>query len=271
MKWTNKKLNLLEGFSMDYQQQPLMIGASGGSGTRVVARIVRHAGFFMGTNLNKAEDSLEFDDFFASWINPCLSEPETPLTTAQKERMVEEFRTCIGKHRATIPDRTMRWGWKNPRSILLLPFIHSQYPGMKFIHVVRDGRDMAYSSHQKQLKKHGKKVFLTKEQKRLSTPLKSIMVWSRVNLTAASYGETGMRRNYLRLRFEDLCTAPAETIKRIYDFLETPEMDLTAIVTAVSPPESIGRWRNQNPEEVSELLRLGRPALERFGYWNGEI
>src|SRR5436309_3513058 len=143
---------------MNYQSQPVIIGATGGSGTRVVARIVRHSGFFMGTNLNNAEDALEFLAFHDRWINVYLSEKEMPLTVVQKELMVEEFHVCIRKHRAFIPDESQKWGWKAPRSIYFLPFFHAQYPQMKFIHVVRDGRDMAYSKNQIQLKKHGKEI-----------------------------------------------------------------------------------------------------------------
>jgi hypothetical protein len=133
-----------------------VIGATGGSGTRVVVRIVRHAGFFMGTNLNVAQDALDFKDFHDRWINLYLSEKRTQMPRAQKELMVKEFQVCVKKHRNSIPDENMKWGWKAPRSILLLPFIHSQYQQMKFIHVIRDGRDIAYSKNKNQLKKHGK-------------------------------------------------------------------------------------------------------------------
>ena len=44
---------------------PNVIGATGGSGTRVVARLVRQAGMFIGTNLNKADDPVAIGDFWA--------------------------------------------------------------------------------------------------------------------------------------------------------------------------------------------------------------
>jgi hypothetical protein len=48
---------------------PLVIGATGGSGTRVVAAIVRRAGYFIGTNLNNSLDSMEFPTMYDRWIN----------------------------------------------------------------------------------------------------------------------------------------------------------------------------------------------------------
>ena len=42
---------------------PNTIGATGGSGTRVVARIVREGGMFTGTDLNAYEDALPFGEY----------------------------------------------------------------------------------------------------------------------------------------------------------------------------------------------------------------
>ena len=47
---------------------PLIIGATGGSGTRVVARIVQRAGYDLGTYLNEANDALALRPFHDRWI-----------------------------------------------------------------------------------------------------------------------------------------------------------------------------------------------------------
>src|SRR5436853_7210959 len=52
---------------------PLVIGATGGSGTRVVARIAKHAGYNFGTKLNESEDALEFYSFHDAWVNSFVS------------------------------------------------------------------------------------------------------------------------------------------------------------------------------------------------------
>jgi hypothetical protein len=49
---------------------PSIMGATGGSGTRVVARIARRTGLFIGANLNPAEDALEIAAYYDRWINP---------------------------------------------------------------------------------------------------------------------------------------------------------------------------------------------------------
>ena len=91
--------------------------------------------------------------------------------------------------RALEPGRP--WGWKEPRSIYLLPFLHRHLPSLRFLHVVRDGRDMALSANQNQLRKHGDAAAIPAD---LSPPERSIALWSWVNLTAARYGEEHLRR-----------------------------------------------------------------------------
>jgi hypothetical protein len=191
---------------------PLIIGATGGSGTRVVARLTRHAGYDLGRNLNDAD------------------------------------------------------GWKAPRSIYLLPFLYAQYPGLKFIHVLRDGRDMAFSKNQNQLRKHGPQVLNWRERWFNAEPVRSILLWARVNIGAAEFGETRLTKAYLAVRFEDLCAEPIETTARIIRFLGD-DLDVASIARAeIAPPRSTGRWRRQPPAVVSKLEQAAQTALRKFGY-----
>lgn len=43
---------------------PIVIGGSGGSGTRIVAEILKHLGFYLGSDLNSANDNLWFTLLF---------------------------------------------------------------------------------------------------------------------------------------------------------------------------------------------------------------
>ena len=252
-----------------FTSAPLIIGATGGSGTRVVARLVRHAGYSLGAHLNDAEDALEFGPFHDRWINLFLAaehrQVKLPMTEA--ERMIEDFRAVLARHLpAPTEDQVARWGWKAPRSIYLLAFFHAQFPGSKFIHVLRDGRDMAFSKNQNQLRKHGRAVLRWRERWFHSEPVRSVLLWSHVNLGAAEFGETRLAENYLAVRFEDLCSSPVETTARIMRFLQA-DLDAKAIAHAeISPPSSIGRWQKQPAALVSRLERAAAVALRRFGY-----
>src|SRR5262249_10318320 len=121
-------------------------------------------------------------------------------------------------------------------------------------------------SNQNQLRKHGH-VLLRGGHVDASEPVRSIALWSALNLATAEYGETLLRERYLRIRFEDLCHTPAATIVRVLDFFGLTADVGEIAAREVQAPESLGRWRSQDSESLlRELHHIGGPALERFGY-----
>ncbi|MGH3072196.1 MAG: sulfotransferase [Gaiellaceae bacterium] len=241
-----------------------MIGATGGSGTRVVARIVRAAGMYIGNDLNRYEDALPFAAFSDRWINEYLASGASPAPDSRTQ-MRDELQGLVDEHLSHRPEDAITWGWKEPRSIYLLPFLNEEIPGLRFLHFVRDGRDMAFSENQQQLKKHGAAV-LGGELRWRRRPYRSVALWARVNGTAADYGERELGSRYLRVRFEDLCTRPGVTARQILDFFGL-DGDAEAIAAAeVRPPSTLARWRTKGARTVGNLERLGEPALSRFSY-----
>jgi hypothetical protein len=240
---------------------PWVIGATGGSGTRVVARIVRECGVFMGENLNPAGDSLELSKFVDKWV-PMYSgrSGDTP----NRATMERDFEQAIGEHLAPFLDRSRPWGWKSPPSMYLVPFLHQQFPRLRFLHLVRDGRDMAFSVNQNQLRKYGPAI-LSEEENRWSLPVRSVALWSRANLQAAVYGEKTLKDCYRRIRFEDLCYEPVATVARILEFFEL-DGNVSALAELPSAPVSIGRWRDQDSDLLESVQEVGHEALRAFGY-----
>lgn len=260
------------------RSDPLIIGATGGSGTRVVARLAQRAGYFLGNYVNEAADALAFKPFHDRWINRFIaaqgpfggvrdrSTKDIALAQEQIRAMTADFHRAIQGHIESSAKEERLWGWKAPRSIYLLPFLHAQYPGFKFIHLLRDGRDMAFSKNQNQLRKHGREVLNRRERWFRPEPVRSILLWSRVNLWTAEFGESNLGENYLRLRFEDLCDQPVDTASRIMQFLGA-ELDVESVAQAeIAPPSSIGRWRTQPQALISRLEQVADVALEKFGY-----
>jgi hypothetical protein len=245
---------------------PLVIGATGGSGTRVVARIARRAGYELGTNLNSAEDAMEFVPFHNRWINRVIAADERPFSVKETEQMTSDFREALGRHLPRHGEPGQLWGWKAPRSIYFLTFFHRLFPELKFIHVLRDGRDMAFSKNQNQLRQHGRAILGWTERLLAPRAVRSILLWERINLRAAEYGAGTLQGNYLAVRFEDLCNTPRETVQRILAFLGAP-LDAEEIAAAeVKPPTSLGRWSAEPPRLVQRLERSAARSLAQFGY-----
>jgi hypothetical protein len=243
---------------------PCVIGATGGSGTRVVARIVRAAGMYIGVDLNPYEDALPYAGISDRWIDEYVLSGRNPSGESRR-RMVAELEGFLDDHLSHRPEDATAWGWKEPRSIYLLKFLNEQMPRLRFLHFVRDGRDIAFSKNQWQLKKHGSAA-LGGDLRWQRRPYRSIALWSHVNGEAADYGERELGSRYLRVRFEDLCTSPAETARTILDFFGL-EGDGEAIAAAeVRPPSTLARWKSKREATVRTLERFGEPGLSRFGY-----
>jgi hypothetical protein len=246
---------------------PVVIGGTGGSGTRVVARIVRHAGFFIGRNLNDYEDAMEFVETNDRWINRYSLRDIAPLSQEEESWFLRDYTASVKRHRSPMPADHLAWGWKEPRSIYVLTYLHQHWPELKFIHVIRDGRDMACSSNQNQLRKHGAAV-LRHELQGLAPAVGSASLWARINVNAGSYGETQMDSRYLRVKYESLCEAPESSISEILRFLGAEDARPTEQMLAeVSPPATIGRWRVlADSTTLASIRSVAGDALERFGY-----
>lgn len=144
----------------------------------------------------------------------------------------------------------------------LLPFLLDRLPALRFLHVVRDGRDMALSANQNQLLKHANAAGVAPG---LEDPVRSIALWRWINLETAAFGLTRLGRRYHRIRFEDLCSHPTETASEILDFFELDGDPERASALVVSPP-TLGRWRDADPALVAALEHNAGDGLRAFGY-----
>lgn len=240
---------------------PNVIGATGGSGTRALAKVLRTSGMYTGADLNAYEDATAFGAFSDRWINRFVAAggSEPALAAA----MGDDLDEVLAGHLAEMPPSARSWGWKEPRSIYLVPFFDGAMPSLRFLHFIRDGRDMAFSENQQQLRKHGRAVIGNVDPFRRWA--RSIRLWARVNTEAADYCERELGDRYLRVRFEDLCAEPRRTIEHVFAFFGI-DADAAEASSVVRPPSTLGRWQTKRPSTIERLNELAGPALERFGY-----
>jgi hypothetical protein len=257
--------------------QPVVIFGTGGSGTRILQVLTDQSGYFLGTNLNRAGDALDIGHFMRRWLDRYLGKTDwigKMVSGSDSDpfgyplAMAEDFAATLEDHREALDDPEARWGWKAPRTILIFPFVHELFGGMRAIHLVRDGRDMAYSRNQQQMRRHAPQL-LDRSQNEQPEPLRSIAFWARVNLAAARYGETRLGGNYLRMRYEDVCRDPGSAVVQLLDFIDSPApresmRDLAS--EKIRPSTSIGRWREHDRDEIDALEGVGGDALRKFDY-----
>ncbi len=220
---------------------PIVVGGTGGSGTRLVVRLLREMGVQMGAYVNASEDALAFVRLYDRYVNPYRAAG----TVNVRQFRMDMYRAL---HRHTREINTgAAWGWKNPRSIYLLPLLDRLIPGLRFIHVIRHGLDISMSENQNQLIKHGR-AMLGESCTELPRPLASALLWKGVNETAADYGRK-MAGRYFLLRYEDLCAWP------------TPTMQSVAAVLVWKFPQAAGKSRCGLVCRVGQALR--RSSLRR--------
>lgn len=109
------------------------------------------------------------------------------------------------------------WGFKAPVSMTLVPFFEQAWGQAKFLHVVRDGRDIAFSGNQTPIEKFYKHTFApgTREGDLKEPELKAIKMW---NVWNAGLYQWAAKRNtaghvkvdYLLLHVEDLIDPAAK-------------------------------------------------------------
>ena len=227
------------------------------------------AGLYMGNVLNRASDARAFIAFTTRWIAPFLLREHLPLSQAQRHDMQEEFKECLRQHVAENTEGR-RWGWKQPRSLLLLPFLDACFPRMRFVHVIRDGRDIAYAQNQNQPQMFGWALLGPRKSQELSPACLAMAFWNQANMLTATYGEQVMKERYYRIRFEDLCTSPEETLQHFFRFLGEEQDSLESYLPLVRPPQTIGRWQDRPAAEIAELVSYGLPGLVSFGYLEAE-
>jgi hypothetical protein len=232
------------------------------------------AGVYLGPERNRASDSLALKPFLVKWSQPYIADSgwveATERDPAQvpdpPKEILDDLRAAIDHQREGIPSRDSLWGWKNPRTTNLLPVLYAVAPDAPTAHLVRDGRDMAYSKNQNQLEDC--RAIIPDEYRDAPVPVQSIALWSRVNLAALNFMRARKGDRHLVVRYEELCADPATHSERLLRHLGIPFDDavLEKANGLVKLSSSSGRWKQAPADELRVVEEAGRPALSEFGY-----
>ena len=277
---------------------PVVIAGVGGSGTRAVAKVVQELGFFLGDCLNESLDNLWFPLLFRrpAWYDRA-SRAGTEIVAAfdlfkraaqhglggalsadEREILREAVATSRFAARETIqeiadgmiasgpPHADARgFGWKAPNSHIYMPYLAACFPRMRFVHVIRHGLDMAYSSNQSQVALWAH-LFDLPSTGASVTPRESVAYWIAANRRAVSIGRRLLGERFLLLDFDRLCSTPEPAIRRLAEFLGVEELDaprLRRLSELVETPESTGRYR-EHPRSDFTAEQLA--AVREFGF-----
>lgn len=184
---------------------------------------------------------------------------------------------------------------KNPKHVLRIPFLDELFPLSRFLHIIRDGRDVVPSlmfrnrgAQWGHLEVPGWHELLARYP--LANHIRAAHQWRiAVEMARADARSLGPGR-YLEVRYEDLVRAPAEVIGRTLSFLGLPgASDVEAFLPRIQDAtrgsyharkqvrhyienhsRRIGRFEeNLSPGQLDEVIAACRPLLEELGYLQG--
>jgi hypothetical protein len=254
---------------------PVAVGALGGSGTRVFARVLMGMGYYLGSWRTEADDNL--------LVSEMLKDPEAAapgrydqarnvarfvrtmqggLPGPADVAMVAEARRVCGK--AAGPrqvaavwrrvwqvawgarqGRHIGWGWKEPFSHLFLDEFARQVPDLHYVHVIRHGLDMAFSANRAQLHSFGPRFDVRMPADPRDVPVAQLRLWVATTRHVLDVGPKLFGDRFLLMRYDDLVTSPEAEIRRLGDFLGIEGVPAEELAQGIEPT-SIGRYRSED-------------------------
>jgi len=264
------------------------IGGVGGSGTRVVAQILKEIGYIIGNDLNEPNDNLlftllfkredilvqtdkELEELFIIFItvlkqDRVLSQKELnildKLSSKDREQHKKEWLQERVKN-LTHNFISQNYGWKEPNTHIVIEKLFKLDKNLEFIYVYRNGLDMAYSSNQNQLKLWGSIFFAEKNIE--INPKNSLKYWCMAHKRMLKLKKEYPDRIFM-LDFDDLCTNSEKSIQDMLDFMSVTDIDLTTLQNLIKKPDSIGRYKTKslsdfNDEDLEFIKNIYNIAL----------
>jgi hypothetical protein len=170
-----------------------------------------------------------------------------------------------------------RWAVYDPDNVLHVERVKRDIPNALFVHIIRDGRDIALS-----LKKMGGFTPFPWDRSQTDSLVATALYWEWMVHKGRTHGQK-FPSDYVEIRYEDLITNPNETLGKLGSFLDH-DLDYDRIQRAglgrLSETNSsfreegakekinpLGRWKERlSPAEVRAIEATVGDCLEENGY-----
>ncbi|MEU1836584.1 sulfotransferase family protein [Micromonospora chersina] len=242
---------------------------------------------FLGSCVGALPDvSYHFEPRLTKAVARCVYEG-----TWTPQRAARYFRGYYGALLAASGHGGLRFAEKDPENCFIVPFLAEVFPDAVFLHVYRDGRDVAVS-HAEQpwlnaastgTGKSGRggtpwgaapRFWVEPERReefsQVSDLRRSAWMWRRFTSSALAQ-LAGLPADRVRhLRYEDIVSRPAEAAEVVADFLAVDGpagREALHARFAKARPNSVGRWRQRLAEQdLADVLTEAGPLLRELGY-----
>ena len=157
-----------------------------------------------------------------------------------------------------------RWLEKTPDHITEVPFLVKLFPNSKYIHIVRDGRDVACSSY-KEKETWGKNLNLSNSRgKIINTRLNALKRWC-LWIKQFEKWQQEYELNVCQIRYEDLVKEPRMVLEKVLSFIDEPWSD--DVLSYGKKKHDIPDWE-AGSRDVSQTSQITEKGV---GQWQSKF
>jgi hypothetical protein len=170
-------------------------------------------------------------------------------------------------------------GDKTPSYVRSIPVLHALFPEAKFVHIIRDGRDVCLSAINWRSGGELRRRFVPLHDDTVTT---NALWWDWLVRTGRETGSSLEPDLYHEVRYEALVSDPGETCRKLCAFLaipyhdamlrfhegrERPKPGRSAKNAWLRVTEGLRDWRTEmSPEEICRFEAAAGDLLEDLGY-----
>jgi hypothetical protein len=164
-------------------------------------------------------------------------------------------------------------GEKSPGYVRYLPTLHALWPGARFVHVIRDGRDVCASVLNWKKAGHNVGRYATWAE----DPISTAAFWWEWHVRLGREAGSSLKPNlYQEIRYEALVSEPARECEKLCSFLELPYDEAMVNyqerkVTGSWGRAAKGRWLPPTPGMKERHSSMSVEEVERFEAAAGDL
>jgi hypothetical protein len=261
---------LIEMHQATVSPDPIWVGGVGGSGTRLISTLLREMGYSLGDFVtNESLDNLFWPPMRKILLSPASRVNRRDILANNAFSIFEGFMNESKTFKES-PEKS--WVAKVPSCFLMLEDIAGYFPKMKYVHLIRNGMDMAFSRNLMQVREWG--FYFGIEADNIMRPGNGLSkseildYWIRANDFAVETATELLGDRFLLLSFDDLCLDPDTNLRILMDFIGRPVEDneIDELKKSIRIPSSLNRYRNFdcsdlfNEEQLSSVKKYGFSA-----------
>lgn len=254
------------------QQRPVILMGRGKSGTRLMAWACSKLGLSLGTSASLPAGDIDHRPFRE--VIKVLARRNLDVQTLGEVREAELILFQKSAYEAAHwlrlqPGGEHGWGWKWPETYLLAPYVFATFPHGRYIHMVRDGRDIAFKHHSTDdaSRKLGRAVLAHLGVSGAPRYLQNAVSWEFQVNSYRTFAQVIPPAQRFEMTYEQFCSDPQGMMQRIAEFLHLPMTDACrAYIDGTLTAGQIAQYRDADPVQLAAVeARIG-PTLKALGY-----